>query len=1309
MVKNPSNKVKSESIDEVIIRLLGLKSGVEIDYQTYFDIIKKKLAIARLVGKEIPREEDELLREEFKRVRKLKESGLRFKVKKAKVKVKTKRTQPSPNQKQLAPSGGIVQYKKQGISFRDIIPTKVEDVTEKKERKKEDNISPIKKTLDSILKTLGSKFKFDKKQSDVERKEKETEKRGKRENTLEGFKKGMQVIASATKKLLSPFQNVIDRIWRFIFFTLLGKAFTKFMDWMGDRENQKKFNSLIEFLSDHWPALAGLYILFGTGFGKLVRGLLKGAARMVVALAMNAGKIRKFIGKHKNLARLGLAVAPLATRELGNIFGENKETPESNLIPKTNPDLDSAKKDVEKSKTAPTPKVNQYNDGGLVTGPNITLNQYNIGGLVSNPNVTNQSNQSGKNIKSILKQYNIGGLISKFSAGGMDFSSGVPITGAGKDDTLIAAKTGEAILTEKDQQDINQNYVDKNTGTPLNIPQYLSGRKPGKVPLSNIKPKFGGGFSLGGVIQRFNTGGIVGMQGGSLVPQGPFTPLPSPGYVRPEGSFIPKPMFRLPGPMPGSNVPFGYDPFKALKEGGVVGMQQGGMIGPSWMPWNWGKVVGKHRSTKPEDYSNTSGLGANLARRREMLKELGYQRGGVIGRPISSEQNQMPLTPEQMAEVAHGTTVRIMSTGAAPGSGVLVRNNKGLYSVLTAGHVIGQLNEGGENEIQIATPDGQTHKIIPNKSNLKDLRSGGVDLGMLQFESKNNYSVARSGTSQTDKVFVGGFPNIPMPDYMTNMTMRLQEGQLNSPSLIHKDARKKGYDIGYDAPTIGGMSGGPLLNAYGELIGIHGSGQTDDERTIDIKERGAAAIGYQKYLKDLGLEDIGTNTAQNIPKANFSMNLLNPERLRSEDTALGQDLGYPSLINYKGLSRKFFDQHSQWELPNKKQAGGVIGMQQGGMVRAPKITKPRGPQISQQDLSVLLAITSLESDRSQGRADVAQSLYNRLFSAQKYGTNYQQSGNSLRDLILASGQYQPTFSNLLDWKNIKDLKSASIAVMNSKKGKDHKWTMEQAMQQILATQSAIKNPLLQKNAQGHVQGRTYFLGTSQHENMKPGDVLRDKNSNFFSFWHEEGTPYHRERGRTPSPIPEMLLPKPPSGTSKPKTRSNKPNIFSNITSKLRSFLPFKDGGQIPHLKLGTIGKVEENEGINIPGATSDRQLFPMARGGAVALQPGEFVVTKKASQVYGYENLQKINSLDENSKDAKITKKPVSLPQITPYKTLNGSSISGTMTLPPIDLSSGKGSARSSGYGGGSSVPSFPTISPINDRDKNAKLYYGIV
>ena len=440
----------SEKIDERILRLLGLEDIFDIDYDTYYNLIREAMVAGT---KKLPQEELAVLSNERKRIRGKKG---RFKPKKITASKVTTLKVLKPAKKTLALAPSSTTSPEEGGGF-----------------------VKIKKTLDSILKTLGSKFKFDQKRADQDRKEEETEKRGKRESTLEGFKKGVSGIVATTKKILSPFQVIIDRIWKFIFFTLLGRAFTKFMDWMSDKGNQEKFNSFIKFLTDHWPALAGLYILFGTSFGKLVRGLLKGVARMIVALVMNIGKIKRFITKNKKLAFLGLALAPIASRELGNVLGENKETPESGLIPTTNPDLDQAKQSTDQAANTKVPKLNL---GGMVPS-------FKMGGM--NP------------------------------FGGMDFSGGVPISGAGQDDTLIAAKTGEAILTEKDQQDIGQRYVDSTTGQPLSIPQYLAGRKPGNVSMGSLKfPGFGGGFFDGGVISKFNNGGMVGGKlNGSVIPK----------------------------------------------------------------------------------------------------------------------------------------------------------------------------------------------------------------------------------------------------------------------------------------------------------------------------------------------------------------------------------------------------------------------------------------------------------------------------------------------------------------------------------------------------------------------------------------------------------------------------------------------------------------------------------------------------------------------------------------------------------------------------------------------------------------------
>ncbi len=198
---------------------------------------------------------------------------------------------------------------------------------------------------------------------------------------------------------------------------------------------------------------------------------------------------------------------------------------------------------------------------------------------------------------------------------------------------------------------------------------------------------------------------------------------------------------------------------------------------------------------------------------------------------------------------------------------------------------------------------------------------------------------------------------------------------------------------------------------------------------------------------------------------------------------------------------------------NRPKLGKVMGFSEGGRVGS------KGPVISQADYAALLAVTSLEDSDPQGRADVAQSIYNRLYSANNYGTNYNQKANNLKSLIIAKDQYQPTFGNPGDWAAIQDLDSAAIAVMNAKK-----LSYDTAMKMLLETDKALSNSSLQMKAAEHVGGRTFFLGKSQQDNMQPenGDVLRNKDDNFFSMWYQQGQKYDRERRDISADIPRRF-------------------------------------------------------------------------------------------------------------------------------------------------------------------------------------------
>jgi hypothetical protein len=329
----------------------------------------------------------------------------------------------------------------------------------------------------------------------------------------------------------------------------------------------------------------------------------------------------------------------------------------------------------------------------------------------------------------------------------------------------------------------------------------------------------------------------------------------------------------------------------------------------------------------------------------------------------------------------------------------------------------------------------------------------------------------------------------------------------------------------------------------------------------------------------------------------------------------------------------------------------------GGFVNS----QPKGPKISDADFATLLAITALEDTDAQGRADVAQSLYNRLYSVNTYGSNYNQSNNTLKSIITAKseggrkggGQYEPTFGNPQDWKNITDMKSAASAVVNSEKGRKYGYTMETAMQQILDTKKAISNPDLQKKAREHVQGRTYFLGKSEQRYMEPGDVLRDPDRNFFSMWYDEDKIYGKERANIASPMPQRLIP-PPS-----------------------PIIPKSSETKVTPQKVGPKGLIE---------SLTDEQGMS-----------GFYM--KPINAIFGNRSSNDL-SIDKNVR-------PI-IPEPPPSKSMKN----GTINLPPIDLGGGGRSPYQEAIPSvqGSQEPKFPAISQMARNIRKKKLdTYGVI
>nr|WP_242038578.1 serine protease [Chroococcidiopsis sp. [FACHB-1243]] len=175
-----------------------------------------------------------------------------------------------------------------------------------------------------------------------------------------------------------------------------------------------------------------------------------------------------------------------------------------------------------------------------------------------------------------------------------------------------------------------------------------------------------------------------------------------------------------------------------------------------------------------------------------------------------------------IVEVAQQVTVRVL-TKTSMGSGAIVQRQAQTYTVLTCDHVVAGSQDG---EFSILTADGATH---PARRLTQTLT--GVDLALLQFDSSKSYRVAILGNSlvltKGDRVYASGFPNYQFlnksrVEETRNWGMKAFRLTTGTVALLLERTLPEGYSLGYTNEIEQGMSGGPVLNQKGELIGING-------------------------------------------------------------------------------------------------------------------------------------------------------------------------------------------------------------------------------------------------------------------------------------------------------------------------------------------------------------------------------------------------------------------------------------------------------------------------------------------------------
>ena len=208
-------------------------------------------------------------------------------------------------------------------------------------------------------------------------------------------------------------------------------------------------------------------------------------------------------------------------------------------------------------------------------------------------------------------------------------------------------------------------------------------------------------------------------------------------------------------------------------------------------------------------------------------------------KPSNQPKNQ-ELTRQEIENYARKITVKVFS-GHNSGSGILIHQQGNIYQVITNDHVLlfGKQNQS----YKIKTPDG---KIYP-ATIANQYKFPQKDLGILEFKSQEKYKIVQlfplPFPSISETVYAAGFPY--QSDTSADDNFTFTTGTVD---LITDLSFRGGYQIGSSNDVRQGMSGGPLFNAQGKIIGINGRHKYPAWGNPYIFEDGTVASTEQKEV-----------------------------------------------------------------------------------------------------------------------------------------------------------------------------------------------------------------------------------------------------------------------------------------------------------------------------------------------------------------------------------------------------------------------------------------------------------------------------
>jgi serine protease Do len=224
-----------------------------------------------------------------------------------------------------------------------------------------------------------------------------------------------------------------------------------------------------------------------------------------------------------------------------------------------------------------------------------------------------------------------------------------------------------------------------------------------------------------------------------------------------------------------------------------------------------------------------------------------------IASSLLSIAPSVALEPPEIAAQAAKFVVKI--DGGGGGTGFIVRKNGNRYTVLTNEHVI-------RSAVNYTITTSDNRRYIINSNLIRKV--SGVDLAEIEFTSTTNYSAAELSNSSTNslgrKIYSYGFNAISqgLPERSPQFLQGSIAGNLPS--------SRNGYSLTFNLTAMPGLSGSPLLDESGKVIGVYGlADRQGGGFTVTL---GIPIDIYQRYASYIRL----ANTSANLVRCSILKN-----------------------------------------------------------------------------------------------------------------------------------------------------------------------------------------------------------------------------------------------------------------------------------------------------------------------------------------------------------------------------------------------------------------------------------------------------